>query len=486
MLIWFCGALFGIGCVLALIGLWGKRIAGTFCKRCRYDIGSLKSDRCPECGSETDSSVQSYRVRRKFVLITGLLILVCGAAGITTPGVRNQPVLRYIPTRVLIAGMDWFPENWIHPTHKFYSERWYDHALVNRTLTPEHYTAIASKTDSILADAVSLGDLDRWLGFRRQHISRSKPISDDARIGVLRVITESLQDTSDDELRLRQDEYLGLSVLVVTSSTEFIPVPHEATGVVSEFITEVERAQTGSQPALTSNTTAALYSVLGPWLPEAFEQLDRLSLIDDFSSNGYYSAAQIMLAEAAHDPRAERLVRRNLMHSNNVVAGRQISALYSVGHHTDMFWDELTANILSEDEARINLATSVLAKNSERIDEVLTVVEEAVRKNPESASFLAAGLSRLPAEKLVKELPVLLMLADQCPDIPRPRLIYALGRAWYEIQKTDKELALQIHSRLIEFVDSPHQEDHRVLYSELDRIDKVLYNENLEAEQLAD
>lgn len=74
-----------LGLVLLVRGLWGKHVGDEpRCRRCKYNLTGLPSNRCPECGADLDApraTVIGLRQRRKAALIVGLFMVGLAAGG---------------------------------------------------------------------------------------------------------------------------------------------------------------------------------------------------------------------------------------------------------------------------------------------------------------------------------------------------------------------------------------------------------------------
>jgi hypothetical protein len=70
------------GVVLLVFGLRGRKIDDfPYCRKCRYNLTGLTSDRCPECGTVLTTSNVTIGLRRRSrrLLLVGLLIMIgCG------------------------------------------------------------------------------------------------------------------------------------------------------------------------------------------------------------------------------------------------------------------------------------------------------------------------------------------------------------------------------------------------------------------------
>ena len=99
--------LLALGVAMLVRGLVGRRV-GTEprCRKCKYDLTNLTSDRCPECGAElsTFSPVVGVRRRRRNLVAVGLFVTLVAAGSSGLLGFRAW------------SGVNWYsylPLSWV-------------------------------------------------------------------------------------------------------------------------------------------------------------------------------------------------------------------------------------------------------------------------------------------------------------------------------------------------------------------------------------
>ena len=123
------GAVFwGVSCFGVVLAVWawrGDRSRGRRrCPRCWYDmsgtlmrgVGAAREVACicPECGHDARSERGLYRPRRRRrVAAIGIAIVIAGLCGQAAPRAIRVGPIGFVPTTVLIAGMERLPESWI-------------------------------------------------------------------------------------------------------------------------------------------------------------------------------------------------------------------------------------------------------------------------------------------------------------------------------------------------------------------------------------
>ncbi len=108
---WAAWGLAGAGAAAAIWGWSGRQTRGTRrCRRCWYDMSGIGL-RCPECGFVAPEVRHLYRPRRRRVVMgVGVLFLAGAYAAWMVPRVRSGGWVAAVPTTVLIAGMELWPE----------------------------------------------------------------------------------------------------------------------------------------------------------------------------------------------------------------------------------------------------------------------------------------------------------------------------------------------------------------------------------------
>lgn len=114
---------YGLGVVLCLMLALGAMFAGwrfdpargrRRCRRCWYDMVGAPSLTCPECGRIARHERDLRRTRRSRALMALGMVFVLAAYGVhVAPRVRKDGWLAAVPTTVLIAGLPWWPEEWV-------------------------------------------------------------------------------------------------------------------------------------------------------------------------------------------------------------------------------------------------------------------------------------------------------------------------------------------------------------------------------------
>lgn len=90
----------GASALLIRFGGRSRPVGDTpYCRRCRYDLTALTSDRCPECGTELNAAaiVVGTRRRRPIVLSAGVLVMLAALATIIVSAQRVN-WYRFCPT----------------------------------------------------------------------------------------------------------------------------------------------------------------------------------------------------------------------------------------------------------------------------------------------------------------------------------------------------------------------------------------------------
>lgn len=115
--VWYLVA--GVLALVVLLLLWfavwrGRSRGRARCPRCWYDMsGSVAGDpsfTCPECGRSISRPRKLYRVRVRWVgLALACVCAVLCAASLMMPSIEKGGVRKYLPTRVLIAMMEFEP-----------------------------------------------------------------------------------------------------------------------------------------------------------------------------------------------------------------------------------------------------------------------------------------------------------------------------------------------------------------------------------------
>jgi ssDNA-binding Zn-finger/Zn-ribbon topoisomerase 1 len=92
------------------------------CPKCWYDMSatiardapSAAPLTCPECGHEPANARALYQPRRhRRVTALGLSLIAIGVYGQTLPRALRTGPVGLVPTTVMIAGIQWWPENWL-------------------------------------------------------------------------------------------------------------------------------------------------------------------------------------------------------------------------------------------------------------------------------------------------------------------------------------------------------------------------------------
>ena len=485
---WVFAGVCGFGLLGMAIGWIGRRSRTPRCPKCRYDMSATPSLLCPECGRTSTDRQLNKRRKRKIVLALGTALALLGGSGLMMPSVRNEPVVKYVPTDVLIAGVGWWPRSWVWEDTTTEDFSWDDrkYTVAGRTLSVKQEDKLWERVDSLIASAKSLESVNYWLDFKWKDTWKSD-LSDRARLNVLRLLTKELNSGNIDhdwnEYGFGISDVLSGGVRRHAEKGYRVPDSSER-AIIDAYIKAVGDAKELMPDESSVDDVASLYACLGTWMPEAFDKLGELAIDGVISQptgrkhEGLRDTVPSnVLALAAADERARNILSEVLTHQDERVAAKGMFGLIGLSGGpvtVDDFWNELSTNIRTGNADRAFLAVTALARDTGRSGELVDIVRDVVRRDPEYAQHLLAGLSRLPDHALIEHFPLLMELADTCPDVPRPRVIYSLGRIWHTIHAEEPELAEEIHGRLILFLDSQHQEDLRSLYFELDMIDDKL------------
>lgn len=109
---------FAFAIVVACKGLWGDRARGRKrCPRCWYDMAGVAAAGrlvCPECGHEAKKAadLERARVSRRTIVGAGLLVLLAAMVPWVW-NVRQGGIKSMLPTTVMIAGVWWWPDEWL-------------------------------------------------------------------------------------------------------------------------------------------------------------------------------------------------------------------------------------------------------------------------------------------------------------------------------------------------------------------------------------
>lgn len=248
---WIAGGVGVVGLVLALVGWRGTVVQ-------RDDTGG--------------------KVRRKrwFVLGGGLLIAAAGSTAVAVPGMRQTPLLRAMPTDVLIAGASVVPRSWLLDPVSFSDTlmgRTAGDALNRRMLTDAQKLRLTRRIDGMLAEQESLEEFARLAQARPRWRHEGVPLSDEARLVLLELLARQMEtdpeydvSESDDVLRGLDNAIGGFGTVAADGFRK--PTPVEAV-VLDRFLSAAASfpIDDGGVGSVAAAMPATYMQVFGPWFP---------------------------------------------------------------------------------------------------------------------------------------------------------------------------------------------------------------------------
>lgn len=153
-----------IAAALVTVGWWFDPSRGRRrCPKCWYDLSATKGSLCPECGRETAKESRFYRTRRKPGLFwLAAALAPCAYAVFKIPAVRATGPFALMPTTLLIATFEYWPEDLI-----FDNRRSSKASLSNRKLGTWEQAWLEYRAERLCSTSTNLQTLRMALALSR-------------------------------------------------------------------------------------------------------------------------------------------------------------------------------------------------------------------------------------------------------------------------------------------------------------------------------
>ncbi|MEO1534480.1 MAG: hypothetical protein AAFS11_02835 [Planctomycetota bacterium] len=298
---WIAGGVGVIGLGLMAFAWRGRRIAA-----------SPKPGRC-----------------RRVVFGVGAIVAIAGAVGVLVPSARNTPLLRVMPTDVLIAWAEVIPRSWLLDPISIDDAmlgRTAGEALNRRPLSDTQKRTLTKRIDAMLTREDSLEGIAMLAHARPLWQHEGVPLSDETRLHVLDLWAQQMETDPTYDVSASSDVLRGLSNAnagfgTVVADGFRTPTQDEAF-VIDRFLAAaaslpIDHEGVGSVAASVSATNIEL---LGPWFPEGTALLLRWANEQerDFSKRSQRASAAIAsLTLAGVWDEEYRDIAAGLMRSDN-------------------------------------------------------------------------------------------------------------------------------------------------------------------------